>query len=93
MCYSDLDFVNDTSIRMEDEFINKKVLEDVKNIIEKLPVEQKRVLKMRYYFNMSFHEIAEDCNISINTALGRMRYALINLRKIIKQDGVVLSVN
>tara|TARA_B100000579_G_scaffold123007_1_gene99063 strand:+ start:60029 stop:60619 length:591 start_codon:yes stop_codon:yes gene_type:complete len=87
------DFVKDTSISMEDELINKKVLEDVKNIIEKLPIEQKRVLKMRYYFNMSFHEIAEDCNISINTALGRMRYALINLRKIIKQDGVVLSVN
>ena len=48
---------------------------------------------MRYYFNMSFNDIANDCDISINTALGRMRYALINLRKIIKKEGVLLSVD
>ena len=68
-------------------------MNDVKELINKLPKEQKRVLKMRYYFNMSFNEIANDCDISINTALGRMRYALINLRKIIKKEGVLLSVD
>jgi len=58
-----------------------------------LPFEQCRVLKMRYYSSMSFHEIAEECNISINTALGRMRYALINLRKMIQEKGILLSVD
>ena len=56
-------------------------------IINKLPPSQQEVLRMRYYSNMSFNEISENCNISINTALGRMRYALINLRKIIKKEG------
>ena len=48
---------------------------------------------MRYYSNMSYNEIADNCNISINTALGRMRYALINLRKIIKHKGVVMTLD
>ena len=87
------DIIKDTSVSVEDEIIHNKILNDVKNIINRLPDEQCAVLKMRYYSNMSFHEIAEDCNISINTALGRMRYALINLRKIIKKEGVILSVN
>ena len=87
------DIVKDKSISIEDEIIHKKILSDVKEIINKLPNEQKRVLKMRYYYNMSFNEIANDCDISINTALGRMRYALINLRKIIKKEGVQLSVD
>ena len=73
--------------------IQKKIINDIRNIIHKLPSDQYEVLKKRYYANMSFHEIAEECNISINTALGRTRYALINLRKIIKQEGVVLSVS
>ena len=88
------DIIKDnTSISIEDEMIQQKILNNVKAIIHKLPDEQKRVLKMRYYFNMSFNEIAKDCNISINTALGRMRYALINLRKIIKKEGIALSVD
>ena len=88
------DLIKDnTSVSIEDEMIQKKILNNVKEIINKLPDEQKRVLKMRYYFNMSFNEIAQDCNISINTALGRMRYALINLRKIIKKEGIVLSAD
>ena len=88
------DLIKDnTSVSIEDEMIQKKILNNVKEIINKLPDEQKRVLKMRYYFNMSFNEIAQDCDISINTALGRMRYALINLRKIIKKEGVVLSLD
>jgi len=87
------DIIKDKSVSIEDEIIHKKILSDVKETINKLPEEQKRVLKMRYYFNMSFNEIAQDCNISINTALGRMRYALINLRKIIKKEGILLSVD
>jgi len=87
------DIIKDTSVSVEDEIIQQKILCDVKKIIHKLPIEQRNVLKMRFYANMSFQEIAEDCNISINTALGRMRYALINLRKIIKREGVILSVN
>ena len=87
------DVIKDKSVSIEDEIIQKKILSDVKEIINKLPKEQKRVLKMRYYFNMSFNDIANDCDISINTALGRMRYALINLRKIIKKEGVLLSVD
>ena len=87
------DIISDKEVSVEDKIIKKKILDDVKNIINKLPDEQKMVLKMRYYFNMSFNEIAQDCDISINTALGRMRYALINLRKIIKKEGVVLSLD
>ena len=87
------DVLSDKEVSVEDKIIKKKILDDVKNIINKLPNEQKMVLKMRYYFNMSFNEIAQDCNISINTALGRMRYALINLRKIIKKERVVLSLD
>lgn len=84
------DIVKDSSDSVEQEMIKEKILSDVKKIIYKLPPLQREVLKMRYYSNMSFNEIAETCNISINTALGRMRYALINLRKIISKEGVVL---
>ena len=87
------DVINDKSESVEDQLIHHKILKDVKNIINELPDEQKRVLKMRYYCNMSFNEIAKDCNISINTALGRMRYALINLRKIVKKQGIILSMD
>ena len=87
------DIIQDKSVSREDEIIHKKILNDVKKVITKLPDEQKTVLKMRYYFNMSFSEIAKECNISINTALGRMRYALINLRKIIDKEGVVLYLD
>ena len=73
--------------------IRERILKDLKQVIRKLPASQREVLKMRYYSQMSFNEIAENCNISINTALGRMRYALINLRKIIKNEGIVLSVD
>lgn len=87
------DVIKDTSSSKEEEMIRARILQDLKAIIYKLPVSQRKVLQMRYYSNMSFNEIAENCNISINTALGRMRYALINLRKIIKNEGVVLSID
>jgi len=87
------DVIKDTSSSKEDDMIRERILSDLKQIIYKLPSSQREVLKMRYYSNMSFNEIAENCNISINTALGRMRYALINLRKIIKAEGVILSAD
>ena len=86
------DVIKDSSISKEDEMIQKRILSDVKRLLHYLPESQREVVKMRYYANMSFSEIAEECDISINTALGRMRYALINLRKIIQQEGVILSI-
>ena len=73
------DVIKDSSISKEDEMIQKRILSDVKRLLHYLPESQREVVKMRYYANMSFSEIAESSNISINTALGRMRYALINL--------------
>ena len=62
-------------------------------MIEELPDDQKEVLLMRIYKDMSFKEISENTGVSINTALGRMRYALINLRKIIEKNNIVLRIN
>jgi RNA polymerase sigma-70 factor (ECF subfamily) len=59
--------------------------------VDNLPEEQKEVVMMRYFGDLSFKEIAEQTNVSINTALGRMRYALINLRKMIKENQLILT--
>ena len=75
----------------EEKIVTQQIHEDVKKIIEVLPPEQKEVLFMRYYADMSFKQIAEELDISINTALGRMRYAIINLRKYIKEKDIVLT--
>ncbi len=69
-----------------------QVLGDVKKLIKYLPSDQKEVLMMRLYYDMSFKEISETTNVSINTALGRMRYALINLRKLIDERNLSLSL-
>jgi len=76
---------------IEDKMINEQIQNDVKRLIEYLPQEQKEVLIMRHYGDMSFKEIAEQTNVSINTALGRMRYALINLRKLISNKEIILT--
>ncbi len=76
---------------IEDKIIIAQIHEDVKKLIEYLPDEQKEVLKMRHYDEMSFKEIAQQTDVSINTALGRMRYALINLRKLIHENNIVLT--
>ena len=86
------DIVKDSSTSVEDEIIYKKILNDVKSLIYKLPPLQREVLKMRYYSNMSFNDIAESCDISINTALGRMRYALINIRKLMEEHKIDLII-
>ncbi|MGM0566145.1 MAG: RNA polymerase sigma factor [Bacteroidota bacterium] len=76
---------------IEDSMVTSQIHKDVRRLVEFLPSEQKEVLKMRHYANMSFKEIAEQTNVSINTALGRMRYALINLRKLVEENNVILS--
>jgi RNA polymerase sigma-70 factor (ECF subfamily) len=76
---------------VEELLITEQIHKDVKKLIEYLPKEQKEVLIMRHYSDMSFKDIAETTNVSINTALGRMRYALINLRKLVKEKEVILS--
>lgn len=76
---------------IEDKLVIEQIHQDVKNLIEYLPDEQKLVLKMRHYSDMSFKEIAEQTNVSINTALGRMRYALINLRKLVDEKSIILT--
>lgn len=77
---------------VEEMIITEQIHKDVKKLIEYLPKEQKEVLVLRHYADMSFKDIAELTNVSINTALGRMRYALINLRKLVKENEVILSV-
>ena len=75
----------------ENELNNEQVLKDVKRLVEALPESQRDVVYMRFFQELSFKEIAEMTNVSINTALGRMRYALINLRKIMSKHHVVLE--
>ena len=76
---------------IEDKLIIAQIHKDVKRLVEYLPEEQKEVLKMRHYKDMSFKDIAEQTNVSINTALGRMRYALINLRKMVSEKEIILT--
>lgn len=76
----------------EHTIMKEQVHQQLKRLIELLPAEQREVLKMRHYQEMSFKEIAEETDVSINTALGRMRYALINLRKMIEQRNLAFSV-
>jgi RNA polymerase sigma-70 factor (ECF subfamily) len=76
----------------EDILANTQVLEDVKAMIDFLPENQRDIVKMRYYQNLSFKEIAAITNCSINTCLGRMRYALINMRRLAKQNSMQLQL-
>ena len=89
--YDIFDMVRITDPSIEEQIIMEQIHEDVRSLIEFLPAEQKEVLMMRHYDNMSFKEIADATDVSINTALGRMRYALINLRKIVKENNIILS--
>ena len=76
---------------VEDAIIDLQIEEDVRRLVGQLPQEQRRVLEMRYYEGLSFKEIAEQTGVSINTALGRMRYAILNMRRIARERNVVLS--
>ena len=81
--------LSDNSI--EDDMISAQIGSDVRRLVDQLPEEQRQVVLMRYYSGLSFKEIAEQTDVSINTALGRMRYALINLRRMIKEKNMILS--
>ena len=76
---------------VEDRLVGEQIAADLRALIEELPIEQREVVKMRYYANLTFKEIAEQTDVSVNTALGRMRYALINLRRMIQEKKLVLS--
>ncbi len=88
--FSLFDILHDHSLDAEGQMIRKQMIQKIRVLIEKLPAEQKEVLKMRMYEELSFQEIAEKTNVSINTALGRMRYALINIRRIIEENEIKL---
>ena len=75
---------------VEDSMISEQISADIRSLVELLPDEQREVVKLRYYSDLSFKEIAEQTGVSINTALGRMRYALINLRKMIQEKKMSL---
>jgi len=75
---------------IEDKLVSEQQAEEVRALIEMLPEEQREVVKMRYYEGLSFKEISEHTGVSINTALGRMRYALMNMRQMIKKKNLVL---
>ncbi len=77
---------------IEDVIIHEQIRDDVKHLITQLPPLQREVLTMRYYQNLSFKEIAEITGVSINTALGRMRYAIINLRRIAAEKDIILTL-
>jgi len=82
--------IGDGSLNVEKKMIQEQIYSDVRELVYELPEEQKEVLIMRMYRDMSFKEISENTGVSINTALGRMRYALINLRKLIEKHKIVL---
>jgi RNA polymerase sigma factor (sigma-70 family) len=80
-----------TESNVEESIIDNQITEDVRKLIDYLPEDQKEVVLLRHYAGLSFKEIAEQTNVSINTALGRMRYALINLRKLIHSKDICLT--
>lgn len=76
---------------IEDQMVMNQILTEVKELVRELPPDQQQVIHMRHYLGLSFKEIADQTGVSINTALGRMRYALINLRKMIKEKNLTLT--
>ena len=89
--FSIFSILGDNSQTIEGQIISEQVEKDLKKLITKLPDDQQEVLMMRYYQDLSFKEISEITGVSINTALGRMRYAIMNIRKIIKKHEIILT--
>ncbi|AOW09721.1 RNA polymerase sigma factor [Flavobacterium gilvum] len=89
--FSIFSIMSDDSLTIENRIIADQVEVDIRRLVEELPTDQKEVLIMRMYQDMSFKEISETTGVSINTALGRMRYAILNLRKIIEKHQIVLT--
>jgi RNA polymerase sigma-70 factor (ECF subfamily) len=89
--FSIFSIMSDQSLTIENQIITEQVEQDLKRIIEELPADQREVVLMRMYQDLSFKEIAELTGVSINTALGRMRYALLNMRKVIDKHQIILT--
>ncbi|WP_319480160.1 sigma-70 family RNA polymerase sigma factor [uncultured Draconibacterium sp.] len=91
---SDVDIFNSQKFSeetIEDQMVYSQILSEVKHLVKELPEDQQQVIYMRHYMGLSFKEIAEQTDVSINTALGRMRYALINLRKLVDEKKLNLT--
>ena len=89
--FSIFSVMSDDSLTIENQLVASQVEMDLRRIINELPDDQKEVVMMRMYQDMSFKEISEVTGVSINTALGRMRYALLNLRKVIDKHQIILT--
>lgn len=92
---SKIAFESDNStmeINIEDKMVEQQVKTDIRRLVDALPIEQREVVIMRHYLDMSFKEIAANTGVSINTSLGRMRYALINLRKMIDSNNISIDI-
>ncbi|MBO5718278.1 MAG: sigma-70 family RNA polymerase sigma factor [Bacteroidales bacterium] len=93
--YEEQDLFNDAKLceeNIEDKMVREQVLQDVNNLMLHLPDEQREVVYMRYYQDLSFKEIADITGVSINTALGRMRYAVMNMRRMAQEKDLSLAV-
>ena len=89
--FSIFDLIREPSENIEDHIITSQIFEDLRQMVTLLPENQQEVLKLRFFDGLSFKEIAEQTNTSINTTLGRVRYALINMRKIMEENQIVLT--
>lgn len=89
--FSIFSIMTDNSPNIENQIITEQVESDLLRLINELPTDQREVLEMRIYQDLSFKEISESTGVSINTALGRMRYALLNLRRIIEKNQIILT--
>ncbi len=91
--YNIFDFIGITDECSETKLIKAQIEKDLRRLVTQLPLDQREVLELRIFRDLSFKEIAEETNVSINTALGRMRYALINLRKVVENNNITLTVD
>lgn len=90
-----VDLLNNPSLcdgTIEDELVKMQITSDIRKLVSYLPDNQREVLEMRYYQDLSFKEIAEQTGVSINTALGRMRYAILNIRRLAEENNVILTM-
>ena len=89
--FSNFDLLRETEENIEDRLVTKQIYDDLMNMMIYLPENQQEVIKLRFFDGLSFKEIAEQTNTSINTTLGRVRYALINMRKIMEDNQIILT--
>ena len=89
--YDVFKFISDNTPNVEKALFQDQIIKDLQKLVHELPEDQKEVLIMRLYRDMSFKEIAENTNVSINTALGRMRHAIINIRKLVEVNQIILD--